>query len=133
MIENFSDLIQEAKRQPQPQRLLLVFCKAELPKDATPEEAAAFERGEGGALAPAMCVDKLPGEIDGFEALCAEAAETGNQWDILFVGALSGRAGQPPSNDEADQPLRMMVESIRTGHISHFLAINRQGQAIALG
>ena len=52
-ISNFDDLLRAARAQPQPQRLLFVFAGAELPDDSTPEQRAAFESGEGGALAAA--------------------------------------------------------------------------------
>ncbi|MDO9479321.1 MAG: ribonucleotide reductase subunit alpha, partial [Hydrogenophaga sp.] len=56
-IATFDDLLSAARAQPLPQRLLLVFAGIELPDDATPTERAGFERGEGGALVPQMCVD----------------------------------------------------------------------------
>src|SRR5690606_2294017 len=59
-LHDFSGLLRAARTQAEPQRLLLVFASAELPADATPEERLRFERGEGGALAPALCVDKSP-------------------------------------------------------------------------
>lgn len=128
----FADLLQAARQQPEPQRLLLVFAAAELPHDATPEERAAFERGEGGALAPVVCVDKTPDEIGDFAALQAESWQTGVEWDILFVGSLPGRGGHPPNSDEAVQPLQMMVEQIKGGRIAQFLAVDRDGELVNL-
>lgn len=131
-LHTFADLLAAAREQPEPQRLLLVFAAAELPRDATAEERAAFERGEGGALAPVLCVDKLPEEIGSFAALCAESASTGIAWDILFVGALPGRGGHAPNSDEAVQPLKMMVEQIKGGRIAQFLAVDRDGELVSL-
>lgn len=131
-MENFSDLLAAARAEPEPQRLLLVFSAAELPRDATPAERAAFERGEGGALAPVLCVDKRPEEIADFAALCAESERTAQRWNILFVAAMSGRGGHPPNSDEAVQPLRMMVEQIKGGQIARFLAVDRTGQLVQL-
>jgi hypothetical protein len=131
-MQNFDDLIQTALAQPEPQRLLLVFAAAELPGDATPQQRAAFERGEGGALGPVLCVDKRPEEIGSFADLAAESAHTGMDWHILFVGALSGRAGHAPNADEAVQPLRLMVDAIKSGRVAQFLAVNRQGELIQL-
>ena len=62
-ITQFADLLVAARAQEEPQRLLLVFAAAELPKDATPEEAQRFANGEGGALKPVLGVDKLPQEL----------------------------------------------------------------------
>ena len=131
-LETFSDLLALSRQQAEPQRLLLVFAKAELPEDATDAEKAAFETGEGGALAPQVCVDKRPEEIESFEALVKESRETDIQWDILFIAAMAGRGGFPPNSDEAEQPLRMMVESIKSGRISEFLAVNPSGDLVQL-
>lgn len=131
-LKDFSSLLRAAHEQDQPQRLLLVFAAGELPREASPAQRQAFESGEGGALAPVLCVDKLPSEIASFSALCEESAATGIEWQILFVGALSGYGGHAPSSDEAVQPLRFMVEAIKGGRIAQFLAVNRQGELIQL-
>jgi len=128
----FEDLLAAARSQAEPQRLLLVFAVAELPQDGTGPEKAAFLRGEGGALNPVVCVDKLASEIASFEALREESRAAISRWDILFVAALDGRAGVPPNSDEAAGPLRMMLESIRVGRIANFLAVNRRGELIEL-
>jgi len=131
-LRTFADLLAAASQQDEPQRLLLVFAAAELPRDATAAERAAFERGEGGALAPVLCVDKMPDEIADFTALCEESRNTGIDWQILFVGALPGRGGHPPNSDEAVQPLQMMVEQIKGGSIAQFLAVDRDGALVSL-
>ncbi|WP_290908544.1 ribonucleotide reductase subunit alpha [Halomonas sp.] len=93
-ITNFADLISEARLQPDAQRLLFVFIRAELPDNPTAEQRRNFEQGVGGVLTPALCVDKAPEELSDMAALVAESRETGIEWDIVFVGALSGR-GRP--------------------------------------
>lgn len=131
-MQDFADLLHAARQQPEPQRLLLVFAAAELPADATAAERAAFERGEGGALAPVLCVDKRPEEIASFDALREESAATGIHWHVLFVGALSGHGGHAPGSDEATQPMQFMVEAIKGGRISTFLAVDSSGTLIQL-
>lgn len=131
-IENYADLITTAKNETNPQRLLFVFAKAVLPDDATPEEKAAFEKGEGGALDPILCVDKTPEEAASFATLVAEAETTGHSWDVAFISAMSGHAGQALNSDKCVQPLNMMVEQIRLGKISQFLAISRDGELIEI-
>ena len=44
MISSYSDLIKATQSEQEPQRLLFVFCRAELPDDASAEEKAAFEQ-----------------------------------------------------------------------------------------
>ncbi|MCK7546565.1 ribonucleotide reductase subunit alpha [Marinobacter koreensis] len=133
MITSYQDLIQASRQQEEPQRLLFVFCRAELPDEASAEEKAAFERGEGGALTPVICVDKAPEEAPDFRSLVEESRETGQAWDMVFVAAMSGRGGVPPSSDDVQQPLTMMVESIRLGHVGNYLPLNSEGAAIDLG
>ncbi len=41
----FDDLLQAARAQPTPQRLLFVFAQAELPADSTPAQRERFEQG----------------------------------------------------------------------------------------
>ena len=131
-IRNYSDLIAAAQAQPEPQRLLFVFARAELPEGATEEQRALFEQGEGGALAPVLCVDKTPEEVTRFQTLIDESALTGMSWDVAFVSAMSGRGGIAPNSDEAEQPLRMMTEQIQAGIVSQFIAIDRSGQLLQL-
>ncbi|MBI2380595.1 MAG: ribonucleotide reductase subunit alpha [Gammaproteobacteria bacterium] len=130
-IATFDDLLKAAADQPEPQRLLLVFVAAGLPKNHTQAQKDRFQAGQGGLLNPVLCVDKLPAEIKDFEGLVAESAQTGQSWDMVFVAALSGRAGIPPSSDEADQPLRMMVGAVQNGQFQHYLAFKRTGEPVA--
>lgn len=133
MITGFKDLLEVARTESEPQRLLFVFCKAELPEDATVEEKSAFDRGEGGALTPVICVDKTPSEVPEFERLVVESEQTGQDWDVVFVAAMSGRGGIEPSSDDVQQPMNMMVESIRLGKVANFLPLDRAGISIDLG
>lgn len=131
-MRSFDDFLQLARQQPEPQRLLLVFAQAELPRDANADERAAFGRGEGGALAPLVCVDKLPQEIASFAELKLESCQATPHWDVLFVAALDGRGGHAPNTDQAAQPLRMMLEQIKAGQIGRFLAVSSDGRLLQL-
>ncbi|WP_022962288.1 hypothetical protein [Halopseudomonas pelagia] len=131
-IETYSDLIRVAGMQTEPQRLLFVFATAELPEGATAEQISQFERGEGGTLSPVLCVDKLPSEVEDFGTLVAESERTGIYWNVAFVSAMSGRGGVQPNGDEAEQPLKMMMEQIQAGMVAQFLALSRDGEIIQL-
>jgi hypothetical protein len=131
-ITHFDDLLQIALAQPEPQRLLFVFAGAELPEHPTPQQRARFEAGEGGELAPLMCVDKAADELAGFEALAAEAALAGPPWALVFSAALSGRAGRPPSGAETEAALQHMVDSIRIGRLDGMLPFSRSGEPVRL-
>lgn len=132
-ISSFDDLLQAARAQPQPQRLLFVFAGAELPDDATPEQRAHFEAGQGGALVPLMCVDKRPEEIASFAALVDEAGQFGHDWAMVFAAAMSGTLHQAPSSEDAEEPLQRMVEAIKGGAHGTFIPFNRQGEPVQLG
>lgn len=133
-IHNYDDLLQAARQQPEPQRLLFVFARAVLPKDASAEERRRFEAGEGGALQPLMCVDKRPEELGRFEDLVNEAAEMDPNWQFVFVASLAGRAGLAPTPEEGEQPLKRMISSIQNGgDLSPYLALDRNGRPVAIG
>jgi len=74
-----------------------------------------------------MCVDKVVDELSDFKALFNESQQMGAEWQMVLIAAMSGRGGIMPTPEEADQPLQMMVESIKNGMISNFLAFDREG------
>jgi len=131
-IESFDDLLQAARGQPEPQQLLFVFAGAELPAGASAEQRARYEAGEGGELAPLMCVDKAATELTGFDALCAEAALAGPPWAIVFSAALSGRNGRPPAAGDVDAALQHMVDAVKSGRLDGMLPFNRAGEPVQL-
>ncbi len=133
-IASFDDLLQAARQQPEPQRLLLLFAGASLDADATPAQRAAFEAGAGGALTPLMCVDKTPEELaGGFASFAAEAdamlGPTGQDWVLVFAAALSGAV----DDARVDAALQRMVEALRQGQVGAFIPFDRQGRAVSLG
>jgi hypothetical protein len=131
-IESFDDLLRAARAQIQPQRLLFVFAGAELPAGANALQQAQFEAGEGGELAPLMCVDKAADELAGFDALVAEAALAGPPWAIVFSAALSGRGGKPPSSGDTDAALQRMVAAVKAGRLEGLLPFDRAGVPVRL-
>lgn len=131
-ISTFEDLLTAARQQPQPQRLLFVFATAELPDGSSPQEAQAFEAGQGGALVPLMFVDKTPDEIDSFADLVTESLQFGAKWAMVFAASLSGRNGKAPTSEEAEAPMQSMVESIKAGQLGTFIPFDPQGQTVML-
>ncbi|MNU97989.1 hypothetical protein D3C71_880880 [compost metagenome] len=130
MLNDFDGLLHAAGQQTEPQRLLFVFARADLPESPTSDQHERHASGEGGTLSPVLCVDKAPDEVASFAALAAESGNTGMDWDVLFVAAMDGRAGFAPSSDEAAQPLQLMVNAINDGQISRFAAFGRDGNPI---
>jgi len=131
-IASFDDLLQAARQQPEPQQLLFVFAGAELPAGASEAQRAHYAAGEGGELAPLMCVDKAAADLTGFDALCTEAARAGPPWAIVFTAALSGRDGQPPPGADIDAALQHMVDAVNAGRLQGMLPFNRAGEPVHL-
>lgn len=131
-IESFDDLLLAARAQPEPQRLLFVFASAELPEHPSAQQRAQYDAGEGGELAPQMCVDKAADDLDGFDALVAEAASAGPAWAIVFTAALSGRDGLLPASHETGAALQHMVDSIKSGRLDGMLPFSRAGEPVRL-
>lgn len=128
---HFQLLLQAARSQPEPQRLLLVFVAAGLPAEASTEQRASFEAGAGGELEPVMCVDKDPHALKDFEALVTESRQTGQEWQIVFVAGLSGRGKNAPSESQTEKALTDMVEAVRHGSIGGYAAYDAHGKSLS--
>lgn len=127
---DFDQLLQAARAQAEPQRLLFVFAGAELPDDATPAQLERYAAGQGGALAPLMCVDKSPDELAGFAQLVLESHHAGPAWQVVFAAGLAGRHGQPPNAAQVESALQKMVERVRGGAFDGLLALDATGAAL---
>jgi hypothetical protein len=127
---HFQQLLRAAAAQAEPQRLLFVFAGAELPDHPTAAQRERFAAGDGGALAPLMCVDKAPGELKDFEALLAESHRAGPPWRIVFAAALSGRDGRPPTSGQIEPALEKMVHAVRLGVVDQFAAYGPDGEPV---
>lgn len=125
-IAHFNDLLTAARQQPEPQRLLFVFAGAELPAGSSPEQAAQFEAGQGGALVPLMCVDKTAEEVVSFASLAQESRQFGPPWAMVFVAAMS-------DGPDAEAPLQRMVDDIKRGALGNYIPFNTAGEAVQLG
>jgi hypothetical protein len=128
-ISSYEDLLKAAKQQPEPQRLLFV-PQPELPEGYTKVQIDRFHAGQGGVLTPKMCTDKTLDELGDFADLVAESRQTGQDWKIVFVACLGGRGGVMPSTEDAQEPLKKMVEAINNGAVSNYLAYDRDGNQI---
>lgn len=129
-IQTFDDLLRAARRQADPQRLLFVFARAELPEDSTPEQRTRFDAGVGGALIPLMCVDKGPDELGTFSELVEESCSLGLEWTIVFVASLAGQGGRAPTSESTEAPLQSMVEAIKAGTHRSFIPFDRNGRPV---
>ena len=130
-ITDFDSFLAVARQQAEPQRLLFVLVKTVLPEDATETEKARFEAGQGGGLLPVMYVDKRPGEVSDFGQLLEESRQMGEDWNILLAGALTGRGGQPPSDEDVDEAFSSIIKNIHAGgDLSGLLAFDRDGDPL---
>jgi hypothetical protein len=128
---HFELLLQSAQSQPEPQRLLFVFAEAQLPADASPEQREQFAAGRGGTLTPLACVDKAASDLTSFHALVAESRQASPPWQVVFIAALSGQGGHPPSLALVDSVLHAMVENVRAGRFNGYLALDPNGDPLS--
>lgn len=129
-ISSYDELIAAAKQQPEPQRLLFVFTRVELPEQHSSEEAERFRDGQGGNLVPAFCVDIPADELGSFVELVEESKQAGQDWKIVFVACMDGKNGQLPSSSDAEMPLQSMQTNILSGMIDRYLAYDRDGNQV---
>lgn len=132
-ISSFSDLLQAAAQQREPQQLLFVFVAKGAPEDGSAANAASFRAGLGGTLTPVMCVDKAVAEVASFAGLAKEAQAMGQHWDIVLVAGLPGSNGAAPSASQVDQELEAMVDAVKTGNrLSRFMAFDHRGDPLQI-
>lgn len=128
-IATFADLLQEACRQPKPQRLLFVFVRAELPDFPDAEQRRRFEQGDGGVLVPVICVDKSTEELSSMSGLVEESRRTDMPWDLMVAAAMD----DPNDDAEVERQLQRIMTSLQTGNIASFLVFDPQGNTVNVG
>ena len=125
MISNFTELLTAAAAQDQPQRLLLLFAKAE--SSGKKNKKGNKHKEQHGTLSAVMCVDKLPEEIASFQALVDEADSISKAWDFIIIVGLSGKDKAPPTSEEAEPYLNQMVNNLASGQdLSQYVIFDRQ-------
>lgn len=129
---HFNQLLKAAAAQPDPQRLLFVFAQAELPEGATEDQKKNFLAGKGGALTPLACVDKAPADLTTFDALVEESRQACPPWQVVFIAALAGQDGKPPSSALVDGALQAMVEAVKAGRLGNYMALSANGEPLVL-
>ncbi|GGK62566.1 ribonucleotide reductase subunit alpha [Amphritea balenae] len=129
MISKFSDLLEMAATQDEPQRLLMLFAKAE-GGSSNPKKQ---RKQQHGTIEPVMCVDKLPEEIESFKALVAEADNISKEWNFIIVAGLAGENGQAPTTEDADPYLNQMANGLTMGEdLSRYLIFDRDENPIVM-
>jgi len=129
-IFSYKDLISTAKSQEDLQKLLFVFTQVDLPEEADSQQKERFLAGVGGALLPVMYVDKFPNEVENFSVLVEQSTEMKANWKIVFVGALSGEGGIPPSTGKIEKSFLKMIEDIKRGRFGIYIAFDRNGDIV---
>lgn len=132
-ITSFDDLLQAARLQAEPQRLLFVFASSSVPDDATAAQKEQHARGEGGELTPILCVDKTPDQLRDFAALVEESTHTGHDWHVVFVAAMADQTAFLPENKDVDLAFQRMTQMIKYGTIGSLLAFDRSGDPLQFG
>ena len=129
MISKFSDLLEMAVSQEEPQRLLFLFAMAEGGSD-NPKKQRKQQRG---TISPVMCVDKLPEEVESFQALVAEADNISKDWNFILIAGLAGEEGKAPTTEEADPYLNQMANGLTMGEdLSRYLIFDRNENPIVM-
>jgi len=81
-----------------------------------------------------MCVDKTLDELDSFSDLVEESRQMEQDWQIVLVASLSGRNGVAPDSSEAEQALKMLIQTVEMGgDLSKYMAFDREGTAVQFG
>jgi hypothetical protein len=131
-ITDYKSLLAVGKQQSDPQRFLFVFLQASLPDEHDDVDKQRFHSGQGGELKAIMCVDKDLAELTDFADLVAESKQMEQDWSLVLIACLSGVNGMSPTAEEAEQPLKTMVQTVQNGgDLSKYLAFDKQGDLLS--
>jgi len=131
MISTFPDLLEMATSQDQPQRLLFLFAQAE--GINSPKSNKKKNKAQKGTITPVMCVDKLPQEVESFEALITEADSINKGWNFIVIAGLSGKNNEAPSTEDAEPYLNQMVNGLASGEdLSRYIIFDREQNPIMM-
>jgi hypothetical protein len=124
-MSQFELLINGAKNEEQPQKMLFLFAKA----------TNMFEEGkssyQSGTIEAVLCVDKFLEELTTFKDLVLEADEYIKNWDLIFVSTVSGENNVVPRPEVVDAALHKMSNAFANGDdLSQYVIWNRKEQAI---
>lgn len=124
MSQHFQKLVDAAKNQPEPQRLLMLFVKAS-------QENKAKKKRSRGTINPVMCVDKLPEELTTFTNLIKEADNISSEWNMVLFAGLNGTDGKAPTTEDADPLLNRMANDVAMGQdLARYFILDRKGNQI---
>ncbi|WP_370279580.1 ribonucleotide reductase subunit alpha [Pontibacterium sp.] len=127
MSNQFKELLDAARKQDEPQRLLFLFAQIEK------LDSKKHKQRQHGSVVPLMCVDKLPADLTDFAALAAEADQVSADWDFMLAAGLPGKNGLPPSTDDAEPHLNKMANDLMMGaDLSRYVIFDRQGNPVAM-
>ncbi len=127
-ITDYESLLAVGKQQNDPQRFLFVFLQASLPDEHDEVDKQRFNSGQGGELKAIMCVDKDLEELTDFAGLVTESEQMEQDWNMVLIACLSGNNGVHPTAAEAEEPLKIMAQTVQNGgDLSRYLAFDKQG------
>jgi len=130
-ITDYKSLLTVGRLQDDPQRFLFVFLHATLPNDHNDADKESFHSGQGGELQAIMCVDKDLSELTDFTDLVEESKQMEQEWSIVLIACLGGVNGVAPTAEQAEEPLKMMVQAVQSGgDLSKYLAFDKQGELL---
>ncbi len=108
--------------------------QAFLPEEHSKRDKQRFDDGQGGELKAVMYMDKDLAELTGFADLVTESEQMEQDWFMVLVACLSGNNSISPTAEEAEQPLKMMVQTVQNGgDLSQYLAFDKQGELLRFG
>lgn len=125
-MSTFTQLLDTAKAQTEPQRLLFLIAKTETSGKAKND----LQRG---TISPVMCVDKLPEELTDFKHFTHEADQITKDWDLILIAGISGENGEAPDTLSVEPILNKMANDLMQGQeLSRYLILDRHENRIEI-
>lgn len=131
-ISGLDELLQIARSEPGPARLLTVLLRAEPVID---RHAGVDPAGASSGLLKPVAVKGHPLEaLTDSTSLLADIEASGSVgWQFLMIGVLPGTPAGPPSDDLVEEQLKNMARSVHTGSgMNRYAFFDRAGDPVAI-
>jgi len=120
-MSKFQELLSMARHQAEPVKLLLLFTKANV-------ESSVNDVNKG-VIEPVMCVDKLPSELTDYTALCHEADNINQAWDLLFVTSI----GANTEVSLIESSMKEMIKDVQSGkNTALYVVLDREDNIVEM-
>lgn len=131
ILDSFDHLIDIARNDPQPCRLLTLLVKAEVAFRRRHDSAEPMV--DEGCLEPVMARDWPVTATLSLASIATTADEVESSWQFIMTAVMPGQYGQAPSSEACEPHLERMAKALMIGEgLEEFVFFDRSGEPVSI-